>query len=139
VAEDSGLEVDALGGLPGIWSARYSDCSTPVSFHDRVRANANKLLTSLEGIPMERRTAKFVCVLSVARKGCVLHDFRGTVNGRILVERRGNSVFGYDPLFLVEDLGRTFAELSMEDKARYGHRGKAFHALASWSTTEQIA
>ena len=129
LADDSGLEVDHLGGAPGIHSARYAGEDA-----DAGRNNA-KLLAALEGVPAAGRGAAFVCALALARPdGEVVAEIRGTVRGRILEERRGDSGFGYDPLFLFTEegypaTGKGFAELSREEKAAVSHRGRALRAL----------
>ena len=129
VAEDSGLEVDALGGAPGVYSARYSGEGGPRSQRDR--ANNEKLLRELAGVPAERRQARFVCVASVADpQGRILAEARGTYEGLIATEARGSGGFGYDPLLFLPDRGCTSAELSPEEKHAHSHRGQAFRILA---------
>jgi XTP/dITP diphosphohydrolase len=90
------------------------------------------VLHELAGVAAERRTARFVCVLAAARKGKMLHAFRGTAEGIILDAPRGRHGFGYDPLFYFPQIGKTFAELSAEEKALYSHRGSAFRAFLEW-------
>lgn len=124
LGDDSGLSVDALGGAPGVYSARYS------GGHGDHHANNELLLKNLEGVPMEQRTARFVCCMA-----CVLPSGerivrRGEVEGLILTECRGTDGFGYDPLFYIPSLGKTFAELSAEEKNAISHRGRAIEALA---------
>ncbi|MBQ9121261.1 MAG: XTP/dITP diphosphatase [Clostridia bacterium] len=119
VADDSGLQVDALGGEPGVYSARYSGEGANDA------KNNEKLLSRLKNIPPMQRSAKFVCVIS-----CVFPDgrrfsVRGECPGRILTEYAGNSGFGYDPLFYYEPMGRSFAELTAEEKNQVSHRGRA--------------
>ncbi len=127
LADDSGLEIDAIGGRPGVHSARYAaGCSSDDE------ANNARVLQELSGVPKQKRTARFVCVLAVARGGQTLHTFRGTAEGVILDAPRGNNGFGYDPLFYFPQIGKTFAELSAEEKARYSHRGAAFRAFLEW-------
>src|SRR5687768_7879855 len=127
LADDSGLEVDALAGAPGVHSARYaSPGSAPGNAGDL--ANNRRLLLELSGVPDEKRTARFVAVIAVARSGEALATFCGTVEGRIIEELRGSSGFGYDPLFFVPELDRTFGEVSLDEKARLSHRGQAFGA-----------
>ena len=129
IAEDSGLEVDALGGAPGIHSARYAGASGDREARDR--ANNLKLLQELEGVPEPERGARFVCALSmVAADGAVLFETRGAFEGRIVTEPRGENGFGYDPLLEVAELDRTSAELTSEEKHARSHRGAAFRALA---------
>ncbi len=127
LADDSGLEVDALGGAPGVRSARYG-APEARSDEDRYRL----LLRRLEGVPEEARTARFVCVVAFAdpRAG-VLRTARGTCEGRIARAPRGRHGFGYDPVFLLPD-GRTMAELSPEEKNRISHRARALEALRPW-------
>lgn len=129
VAEDSGLEVDALGGAPGVYSARYSGEGGLRSQRDQ--ANNEKLLRELGGVPTERRQARFVCVASVADpEGRILAEARGTYEGLIADEARGSGGFGYDPLLFLPDRGCTSAELSAEEKHARSHRGQAFRMLA---------
>jgi len=137
LADDSGLEIDALGGAPGVHSARYAardlqnkDSLAECNTNDE--ANNAKVLRELKDIPEQNRTACFVCVLAVARDGQTLHTFRGTAEGVILDAPRGHNGFGYDPLFYFPQIGKTFAELSAEEKAHYSHRGAAFRAFLSW-------
>jgi len=129
LAEDSGLEVDALGGAPGVHSARYS--GTDGSREDRDRANNDKLLHALSAVPVERRTARFVCAMCLARPdGTIVAEARGTYEGRIADAPRGENGFGYDPLFFLPDVGRTSAELSPKEKDARSHRGRAARLLA---------
>jgi XTP/dITP diphosphohydrolase len=122
LADDSGLEVDALGGAPGIRSARWSGAGD--------EANNDRLLRELAGIPPERRTARYRAVVVVADpQGRVLAEASGACEGRIGHERRGTGGFGYDPLFLVPSHGRTMAELSPAEKHALSHRGEALRAL----------
>ncbi|MGA2236419.1 MAG: RdgB/HAM1 family non-canonical purine NTP pyrophosphatase [Terriglobales bacterium] len=138
LADDSGLEIDALGGAPGVHSARYAardpQNNEPHAAERNTDDEANnaKLLRKLKGVPAEERTARFVCVLAVARDGQTLHTFRGTAEGVILDAPRGGHGFGYDPLFYFPQIGKTFAELSAVEKAHYSHRGAAFRAFLSW-------
>lgn len=133
LADDSGLEIDALGGAPGIHSARYAtdEPHTATSNSDDDANNA-RVLRELEGIPAEKRKARFVCVLAAARDGQTLRSFRGTVEGFILETPRGQNGFGYDPLFYFPQIGQSFAELSPEAKAQFSHRGEAFRAFLRW-------
>ena len=133
LADDSGLEIDALGGAPGIHSARYAaDEPTAATTNSDDEANNARVLRGLAGIPAEKRTARFVCVLAAARDGQTLQTFRGTVEGFILEAPRGNNGFGYDPLFYFPQIGQTLAELSPEVKAQFSHRGEAFRAFLRW-------
>jgi XTP/dITP diphosphohydrolase len=129
VAEDSGLEVDALGGAPGVYSARYAGASG--SRDERDRANNDKLLRELTGVPSSARQARFVCVVSVADpSGALLAETRGTYEGVIADAARGSGGFGYDPLLFLPDRGCTSAELTAEEKHARSHRGEAFRKLA---------
>ena len=127
IADDSGLEVDALNGAPGVLSARWAQHNhTGKGDQD----NNATLLKQLEAVPDDRRTARFVCVLALADpQGRVILTARDSVEGRILHNPRGVNGFGYDPLFFVEPLGRTMAELSPEQKHAISHRGKALRKL----------
>ena len=127
LADDSGLEVQALGGAPGVHSARYaaSECP-PGASRDRIAAANNaKLLAAMADIPAEARAARFVCCVALADPRRVLLEARGEVAGVIADRPRGAGGFGYDPLFLVPASGRTTAEMGAEEKNRLSHRGKA--------------
>ena len=133
IADDSGLEVDALGGAPGVRSARYAADSGLVDSPD---ANDNTdvwnnmlLLQKLDGIPPALRTARYHCTLVAARDGEVVQIADGTVEGAILDAPRGTGGFGYDPLFLLPALNRTMAEIDLETKSTISHRGHALSAL----------
>jgi XTP/dITP diphosphohydrolase len=133
LADDSGLEIDALGGAPGVHSARYAaDEPHAAECNTEDEANNAKVLRELASVAAEKRTARFVCVLVVARDGQTLHAFRGTAEGVLLDVPRGKNGFGYDPLFYFPQIGKTFAELSAEEKALYSHRGAAFRAFLEW-------
>ncbi len=123
IADDSGLEVDALGGEPGVRSARYSPQGTDA-------ANNALLLENLRGEAI--RTARFVCVIALARRGELIAVFHGEVDGRILDAPRGVAGFGYDPLFFYEPFGLTFGEASEESKLAVSHRGRAFERLLAY-------
>jgi XTP/dITP diphosphohydrolase len=139
-ADDSGLEVDALGGQPGVRSARFAD---DLGFEVRVgtkdernnRAvlsllrNLPKSLEADGGLTLDNRGARFVCALGLARDGEVLLRAEGEVEGEILNAPRGADGFGYDPLFLVPGTGKTLAEMAREEKWRVSHRGNAFRGL----------
>ena len=134
LADDSGLEVCALGGKPGVRSARYAadqprldDASLTAD-----QANNARLLREMSEIPDNGREGRFVCVLAAARDGGLLQTFEGEVRGQILHAPRGSNGFGYDPLFLVTELGKTTAELSVEEKAAISHRGRAFEKFCAW-------
>jgi XTP/dITP diphosphohydrolase len=126
IADDSGLEVDALDGAPGVYSARYAGPGA-----DDAKNNA-KLLESLRGVPLARRSAQFRCVAVFVDPALGLEIVReGTSAGEILEAPRGEDGFGYDPLFLALAVGRTMAELPLEEKNRISHRAAAFRALAA--------
>ncbi len=133
LADDSGLEVDALNGAPGVHSARYA-ADQPHLADENTDDDANnaRLLRELRKVPPEKRTGRFVCVLAAARDGQTLATFRGTAEGVILDSPRGTNGFGYDPLFYFPQIQKTFAELSAEEKARYSHRGAAFRQFLEW-------
>lgn len=133
VADDSGLEIDALGGAPGVHSARYAaDEPHTAEANTDDEANNARVLRELADVPIEKRTARFVCVLVAARDGQALATFRGTAEGSILNAPRGTNGFGYDPLFYFPEIGKSFAELTAVEKAQYSHRGKAFLAFLEW-------
>lgn len=125
LADDSGLEVDALQGEPGVRSARYA------GVHGDDAANNRKLLEKLAGIPDAERTARFVCALVFVDEDGTELTARGTVEGRIGYEEKGTEGFGYDPLFLPDDFdgSRTFAEVSQSEKTAISHRGRALNDL----------
>lgn len=127
LADDSGLEVDALGGKPGVTSARWAELNGT----GRGDADNNKtLLQQLENIPDAARSARFVCVLALADPaGRVILTARDTIEGSILRSPRGKNGFGYDPLFYVAESGKTTAELAPEEKHRISHRGKALRRM----------
>jgi XTP/dITP diphosphohydrolase len=133
LADDSGLEVDALNGSPGVRSARFAADSGLVDSPD---ANDNTdvwnnmvLLQRLAGVPLSQRTARYRCVLVAARDGEPLHTAEGSVEGLILEAPRGTGGFGYDPLFYLPELDRTMAEIDLETKLSLSHRGRAIAAL----------
>ncbi len=133
LADDSGLEADALGGAPGVHSARYAaDQPHLVGNNTDDQANNARLIRELRKTPPEQRTARFVCVIAAARDGEILNVFRGQAEGMLLDSPRGSGGFGYDPLFYFPSIQKTFAELTPEEKAQYSHRGKAFHQFLSW-------
>jgi XTP/dITP diphosphohydrolase len=136
LADDSGLEVDALQGAPGVRSARYAaDEHSPddESGNSDDEANNARLLRELHDVPEEFRTGRFVCVIAVARNGHTLATFHGKAEGLILHAPRGSNGFGYDPLFFFPQIERTFAELTAQEKARYSHRGAAFRQFLEWA------
>ncbi len=126
VADDSGLEVDALEGAPGIFSARYAGAGC--TYAD----NNEKLLGALENYPWHERTARFVCCAALILPGSDPHVVRGTVEGHIAMECFGANGFGYDPLFVPEGHARTFGEMSAEEKHKLSHRGRAFSAIRAY-------
>jgi XTP/dITP diphosphohydrolase len=121
IADDSGLVVPALGGAPGVLSARYA--GPEASDEDRVQ----KVLGEMSGIKGDDRRARFVCVVAVAESGRMLGLFSASAEGILLEEPRGHDGFGYDPIFYFPALGKTYAEISREEKNLHSHRGKAFH------------
>lgn len=133
LADDSGLEVDALNGAPGVHSARYAaDQPDLAEVNTDDDANNAKILRELKNVSPEQRTGRFVCVLAAARDGKTLATFRGTAEGRILDGPQGTNGFGYDPLFYFPQIKKTFGELSAEEKAQYSHRGAAFSLFLAW-------
>jgi len=133
LADDSGLVVDALGGAPGVRSARYAAEDLPPDADRRQidAANNAKLLVELNGVPDERRTARFVCHLALSDGQRILIETFDTVEGRIGRRPRGENGFGYDPLFIADETACTTAELPPEKKNRISHRGKAVRHFAS--------
>jgi XTP/dITP diphosphohydrolase len=133
LADDSGLEVDALGGAPGVHSARYAaDQPHLVGNNTDDQANNARLIREIRKIPRERRNARFVCVIAAARDGETLNVFRGEAEGTLLETPRGSEGFGYDPLFYFPPIQKTFAELTPEEKAQFSHRGAAFRQFLDW-------
>ncbi|NGZ59824.1 MAG: non-canonical purine NTP pyrophosphatase, partial [Nitrospira sp. LK265] len=124
VADDTGLEVDALGGRPGVFAARYA--GENATYED----NCRKLLKELNGVPPARRTARFVTVAALAMPGGHSQAAMGTLFGVIAEGFVGTQGFGYDPVFFVPELGRTLAELTVDEKNRISHRAKAFRSMA---------
>jgi XTP/dITP diphosphohydrolase len=120
-ADDSGLEVDALGGAPGVHSARFAGLEASDEENNAL------LLRRLEGV--SNRTGRFVCVIALVRDGALVQTFRGVVEGRILNEARGTGGFGYDPLFYHEPFACTFGEASLTDKMKVSHRAQAMDAM----------
>jgi XTP/dITP diphosphohydrolase len=119
-ADDSGLVVDALDGRPGIFSSRYAADDT---------ARIQRILTELTNVPTEKRTARFVCSIAVANANGQLWTVEGACEGLIDYSPRGDNGFGYDPIFLFPQLGKTFAELSAQEKNQYSHRSHAVRAI----------
>lgn len=133
LADDSGLEVDALNGAPGVHSARYA-AEEPHQADENTDDDANnaRVLRELNGVPAEKRTGRFVCVIAAARNGQTLATFRGVAEGVILDHLRGTGGFGYDPMFYFPEIRKTFAELTPREKANYSHRGAAFRKFLAW-------
>ena len=123
LADDSGLEIDYLNKEPGIYSARYAGEDTSYDIKNQM------LLDRLQGVPREKRTARFVCAIAAAFPDGRVETVRGTMEGRIGYEEKGENGFGYDPIFFLPEYGCTSAELSMEEKNRISHRGKALQAI----------
>ncbi len=136
IADDSGLVVDALGGQPGVRSARYAE-DAGISTHDPDSANNALLLRRAEPIPDSQRKCAFVCAIAVARNGATLQTFTADARGMLLREPRGTNGFGYDPLFYFPQLKKSFAELSREEKLRVSHRGAAFRMFLEWMSTRK--
>lgn len=123
LADDSGLEIDALNKEPGIYSARYMGEDTPYS------VKSANLIARLAGVPDEERTARFVCAIAAVMPNGEIVTTQGVIEGRIGYEEKGNNGFGYDPIFYVPEYGRTTAQLTEEEKNRISHRGKALEAM----------
>ncbi len=128
VADDSGLEVDALNGAPGVRTKRFAP-GEGLDGEARDQANNAYLLSRLEGEQAETRGARYVCVAALARGADRVDMFRGEAPGVVLAEPRGSAGFGYDPIILDETSGKSFAELSPDEKNARSHRGRAFRAL----------
>jgi XTP/dITP diphosphohydrolase len=120
LADDSGLEVEALNGAPGVLSSRFA--GEQCSYQD----NNRRLLLMMKDVPVEKRGVKFVCVVAIAKGIGMVTTVRGEVNGVITTEEKGKNGFGYDPVFLIPRLNRTFAQLSLEEKNKISHRAQAF-------------
>lgn len=130
-SDDTGLEIDALGGEPGVYSARYAGPG-----HDS-EANIDKVLAGLQGVPPERRTARFRTAVALLQ-GQELHIFEGKVEGHILTERHGTGGFGYDSIFApVEGQGLTFAQMQPQEKNAMSHRGRAVARLVQFLTSQE--
>lgn len=125
IADDSGIEVDALNGAPGVYSARYAGEDSDDM------ANNRKLLDEMKDVPDEKRTARFACCIALA-SGDDIKTFMGHVDGRIGRENRGDNGFGYDPLFFPEGHDRTFAEMTADEKHSMSHRGRALEKLQEY-------
>lgn len=133
LSDDSGLEVDALGGAPGVTSARYAGPGATDADH------RERLLSELARADGRTRTARFHCVMALARNGVVLGLFDGAVEGRIIDTEKGGGGFGYDPLFVPEGFSETFGELSVEIKNRLSHRARALSKVVSFLKPDQEA
>ena len=129
-ADDSGLCVDALGAGPGVFSARYAGPEADD------KANNQKLLRELAGVPPHKRTAHYTCIVALAQRGKILTAVEGRAEGLIQNEPKGTGGFGYDPYFFFPPLNRTFAELSLEEKFGVSHRGEAFRKLLDYLQTQ---
>ncbi|MHA6259387.1 XTP/dITP diphosphatase [Sporosarcina sp. CAU 1771] len=123
IADDSGLEIDALHGAPGVYSARFAGPKK------NDEDNIDKVLAEMSEVPQNERTARFRCVLAIAGPGRTTETFSGSCDGQIIHERRGANGFGYDPIFFVPQKGCTMAELSSEEKSELSHRGAALSKL----------
>lgn len=131
VADDSGLVVDALGGRPGVFSARYAGENADDA------ANLEKLLWEMKDLPDERRSARFICCIAIAYPDGKVITFEGRVEGRIGYEPKGREGFGYDPVFYPDGYDRTFAEMSYGEKDSMSHRGKALERLKEYFRNSQ--
>ena len=130
MADDSGLVVDALGGAPGVNSARFSGARAKGADRKVLdRRNMEKLLALLRGVPREKRTARFTCCLCLAGREKVLIETQGFLEGLITEKPAGTGGFGYDPVFFVPPLGKTVAQLGEEEKNAISHRGNAMRKL----------
>lgn len=135
VADDTGLEVDALGGRPGVYAARYA--GEDATYED----NCRKLLRELTGVPLEQRTARFLTVAAIALPSDGIRVAQGTLEGVIAEEASGTLGFGYDPVFLIPELGKTLAQLPADQKNTISHRAKAFakvREMLSASSTSMV-
>ena len=131
LADDSGIEIDALNGRPGVISARYAglDCND--------EANNDKVLEEMKGLPESDRICRFQCVLALVGNGVEI-TFAGACEGKLLSERQGDGGFGYDPLFLPDESELTFAEISLDEKAKISHRARALTKLISWLKLQDV-
>ncbi len=140
LAEDSGLAVDALNGAPGVHSARYA-----AVLHSGVASDQNSgdhannaaLISQLKRLNRDRYAGKYISVIALARDGQTVATFNGEAPGELLTVPRGTQGFGYDPLFYFPALGKTFAELPLEQKREHSHRGKAFRQFLNWYRKQQ--
>jgi XTP/dITP diphosphohydrolase len=127
--DDSGLEVDALGGAPGVYSARYAGTDATDETNNRL------LLDRMRGV--SDRSARFVCVVALAESGRLVRTFRGEVEGQLTEEPRGANGFGYDPLFYYPPFGCTFGEAKLQRKMEVSHRARALHSMRDYLETSQ--
>ncbi|MDR4502595.1 MAG: XTP/dITP diphosphatase [Nitrospirales bacterium] len=132
LADDTGLEVDALDGRPGVYAARYA--GEDASYED----NCQKLLKELRGIPTGHRQARFLTVVAIALPHGAVETVEGILNGEITTQQKGTKGFGYDPVFLIPELGKTLAEVSLDLKNRISHRAKALAKAKELLTTKWI-
>jgi len=139
LADDSGLTVDALDGEPGVLSARYAAGLEFSSAHAQDEANNRLVLARMKDVPDGSRGAAFVCFIAAARDGTTLAAFQAEVRGRLLYAPRGHNGFGYDPLFFFPEMGRSFAELSDQEKLSVSHRGRAFEKFLTWFDETEAA
>lgn len=141
LAEDSGLSVDALNGAPGVFSARYAatlQSGGPSHENSDDQANNRALVTQLERLPGQHFAGKYVCVIALARDGGTLAAFTGEAHGELRTFPQGTGGFGYDPLFYFPALDKTFAELPLEQKRQYSHRGQAFRRFLDWFKQQPV-
>ena len=127
IAEDSGLEIDALDGAPGVLSSRFNGTSYPEKF--------SAIYKQLRALNADGSTARFICCLAIADGQQIEFETRGSIEGQISTTPKGASGFGYDPIFFYPSYGRTLAEVSLEEKAAVSHRGQAFRALRAFLKT----
>ena len=138
IADDSGLEVDALGGAPGVHSARYAANEPHLAeANTDDEANNAKLIREIKRVPRDQRTGRFICWIAAARDGKTLAVFEGKAEGMIQETPEGSNGFGYDPLFFFPQINKTFAELTPAEKAHYSHRGEAFRKFLEWVTSRE--
>lgn len=126
ISDDTGLEVDFLHGAPGVYTARYA------GEHGNAAANNQKILEELKGLCPKERTARFRTIACLSRPDGTCELFEGRVEGKIATEYHGQNGFGYDPIFIVEETGKTFAEMTTQEKNSVSHRGRAFKKLAEF-------
>jgi XTP/dITP diphosphohydrolase len=136
LADDSGLAVDALGGAPGVRSARYATDENGYTGNDIDDRNNALVLERMAQVPDGTRSGRFICVLALARDGATLATFSGKAEGVIMRSLRGDNGFGYDPMFYFPEIGKTFAELSAEEKSQFSHRGAAFRKFLDWADSK---